>query len=51
MESQFNKSWLWIAIIIIINIIIFMFLSKKLESYVIDTMADANSSNGIQYNL
>lgn len=39
MKPQFNKSWLIISIIIIANILIFVFLSNKLESYVVDTMA------------
>lgn len=38
MKPQFNKTWLWIAVIIIGNILIFSFLSKKLESYVAQSM-------------
>jgi len=40
MKPQFNKSWLWISVIIIGNILIFVFLSNKLESYVIDSMVE-----------
>jgi len=40
MKPQFNKSWLWISVIIIANILIFVFLSNKLESYVIDSMVE-----------
>ena len=49
MKPQFNKSWLWISIIIIANILIFVFLSNKLESYVIDSMVENQEIiNGIQ---
>jgi hypothetical protein len=39
MKPEFNKTWLWIAIIIVGNIVIFFFLSKKLEIYVENNMA------------
>ena len=38
MKPQFNKSWFWISIIIIGNILIFIYFSNKLESYVSDTL-------------
>jgi hypothetical protein len=34
MKLTFNKYWIFIAIAIIVNILIFIFLSKRLESYV-----------------
>jgi len=48
MKPQFNKSWLIISIIIVVNILIFVFLSNKLESYVVDNMvAKQEMINGI----
>ena len=35
MKPEFNKTWLIIATIIIGNIMVFSFLSKKLENYVV----------------
>ena len=48
MKPQFNKTWLVISVIIIANILIFVFLSNKLESYVIDSMVENQEMiNGI----
>lgn len=47
MKPQFNKSWLWIALIIIANIVIFSFMSNKLESYMTDTLIERNTISGI----
>ena len=38
MKPQFNKSWLWISSIIIANILIFIYFSNKLGSYVSDNL-------------
>lgn len=38
----FNKYWIIVAIITIANILIFVFFSNKLESYVTDTTVDEN---------
>jgi hypothetical protein len=38
MKSKTGKYWLYISIGIIVNIFIFIFLSKKLEVYIVDTM-------------
>ena len=40
MKPQFNKTWLVISLVIIANITIFYFMSKRLESYVADTMIE-----------
>lgn len=42
MKPQFNKTWLIIAVIIIGNIIVFSFLSKKLEGFVLVSMESQN---------
>lgn len=47
MKPQFNKTWLIIAVIIIGNILIFHFMSQRLESYVADTMIEKDSLKGI----
>lgn len=48
MKNHFNRTWLIISIIIIGNILIFVFLSNKLESYVIDSMVENQEMiNGI----
>ena len=39
MKPEFNKTWLWIAIIIIFNITVFYFMSSKLEKYVAEKVA------------
>lgn len=44
MKPQFNKTWLLIVVVIVVNIIIFNFMSKKLESYVASTMEDKSVS-------
>jgi len=38
MKLAFNKYWILVSIGIIANIFIFLFLSKNLESYVLDSM-------------
>lgn len=40
MNFTFNKYWLFIAICIIGNILIFTFLSNKLESYVSENITE-----------
>ncbi len=40
MKPQFNKTWLVISVVIIFNIVLFYFMSQKLESYVADTMIE-----------
>jgi len=48
MKSHFNRTWLIISFIIIGNILIFVFLSNKLEGYVIDSMVENQEMiNGI----
>ncbi len=42
MKTQFNKTWLIISVVIIFNIFVFSFMSKKLESYVFQTMTSPN---------
>ncbi|KKP91434.1 MAG: hypothetical protein US04_C0001G0470 [Candidatus Nomurabacteria bacterium GW2011_GWD2_36_14] len=43
MKPQFNKTWLLITLVIIVNIIIFNFMSKKLESVVINQITDTKT--------
>jgi hypothetical protein len=38
MQNKFNKAWFLVSLVIIANILIFSFLSKKLESLVINDM-------------
>jgi len=45
MKFTFNKYWMFIAMAIIANIFIFVFLSNKLESYVVDTIVEKNNVN------
>ena len=40
MKSKIKGYWIIIAFIIVLNIIIFMFFSKHLESYVVNRMID-----------
>jgi len=40
MKLSFNKYWIFIALCIIGNIIIFVFMSDNLESYVTDTLIE-----------
>ncbi len=47
MKPQFNKTWLIVSVMIIFNIVVFSFMSKKLESYVVDSMASSNSVNNL----
>jgi hypothetical protein len=42
MKSHFNRTWLLISLAIIGNIIVFSFLSKKLESYMINDITQRN---------
>ncbi|NVN96715.1 hypothetical protein HXX01_00470 [Candidatus Nomurabacteria bacterium] len=44
MKPTFNKIWIIIAFVIIGNIILFYFLSRKMEGYVYDTMAEKNDA-------
>jgi len=39
-KPTFNKIWLIVALVIIGNIILFSALSRKLESYMVDTMVE-----------
>jgi|GEM_PF-4844040 len=39
---KFNKYWMLVAFITIVNIFIFVFLSNKLESYVVTTIVQNN---------
>lgn len=34
MKPKFNKTWLWISLATILNILIFYFLSQRLEIYI-----------------
>ncbi len=45
MKPQFNKTWLLVVLVIIANIIIFKFMSKKLESFVENNVADSYTVN------
>ena len=47
MKPQFNRTWLLITLVIIVNIIIFNFMSKKLESYVVDTMVGQTETSDL----
>lgn len=48
MNLTFNKYWIFVSICIIMNILIFIFMSNKLESYVIGSIAiKQNITNGI----
>ena len=40
MKTKFNRTWLLISLIIIANILVFVDLSKKLETYVADNMIE-----------
>lgn len=46
MKTQFNKTWFLISLVIIGNIVIFYFMSQKLESYVVDTMTSKTVVGG-----
>lgn len=48
MKPQFNKTWLWISSIIILNVVIFYFMSQKLESFVAQNVADANTEVNLE---
>ena len=43
MKPQFNKTWLLIVVVIVANIIIFNFMSKKLESVVVNQIIDTKT--------
>ncbi len=45
MKLSFNKYWIFIAVCVIGNIIIFAFMSKRLESYVIGNIEDNQTIN------
>ena len=45
MKPNFGKYWIFISVAIIANILIFIFLSKKLESYVIDSVVEDHFEN------
>lgn len=45
MKHNFGKYWIFISGIIIANIIIFVFLSNKLETYVADNMTESYYEN------
>ena len=47
MKPKSNKMWILISVVIVFNIIIFKFMSKKLESYVASTMVDSSTMGGI----
>ncbi len=47
MKPHFNMAWVWIAAIIILNIVIFYFMSKKLESFVEVSVAKSNIEKGL----
>jgi hypothetical protein len=47
MKPQSNKIWFIIAVIIIGNVAIFYNMSKKLESYVADSMIENTVISGI----
>lgn len=40
MDLKINKSWMFISLFIIIVIVIYIFLSKKLESFVYFSMLE-----------
>ena len=50
MKPQSNKIWFIIAAVIICNVAIFYQMSKKLESYVADTMIENTVISGIGNN-
>ncbi len=45
MKSQFNRTWLLVAIMVVINIGIFKALSNKLEVYVVDSITSSITEN------
>lgn len=49
MKPKFNKTWLWISLIIIANIVIFSFLSKRLESYISTSTENQGTLDGVKY--
>ena len=40
MKTKFNKTWLIVSIVIVFNIVIFSFLSERLESYFADDFTE-----------
>lgn len=40
MKIKFNKYYILIAVCVIVNIFIFQFMSRKLESYVVDVTTE-----------
>ncbi len=40
MKTKFNKTWLIISLVIVFNIIIFSFLSERLESFLVDDFTE-----------
>ncbi|MFA6515263.1 MAG: hypothetical protein WCT42_03310 [Candidatus Paceibacterota bacterium] len=49
MKPTFNKYWILISLIVIMNILVFVFLSKKLESYVADRMIEDQLTSQINF--
>lgn len=49
MKPQFNKMWLLIVIVIIGNIIIFYFMSRKLENYVEASVERERILEGLEF--
>lgn len=47
MKTTFNKYWILISVIIIMNILVFIILSNKLESYAVDKMIEEQGINVI----
>lgn len=48
MKLTFNKYWILISICIIMNILVFIFLSNRLENYVFDNIiTNQNISDGV----
>ena len=45
MKPNFGKYWIFISGAIIVNIIIFVFLSNRLETYVVDSMSEGYYEN------
>ncbi len=49
MKPKNNKTWLWISLAIILNILIFRFMSTRLESYISTNTESQGTLEGYNY--
>lgn len=47
MKTKIKNYWVLVALIVFVNIAIFMFFSKKLESFVINYTVTVQTKNGM----